>query len=62
MPDQHVLLLPFEQFPKRLHQFKFVIDGHLWVEPPPYASNTVDAGIGYDAKNLVLYLDDTGER
>jgi len=61
VPYQFQLLLPFEQFPKRLHQFKFVIDGDLWVEPPPYASNTVDAGIGYDAKNLELYLDDTRE-
>jgi hypothetical protein len=61
VPYQFQVLLPFEQFPKRLHLFKFVIDGSLWVEPPPYASNTVDAGISYDAKNLVLYLDDTRE-
>jgi hypothetical protein len=33
VPYQFQLLLPFEQFPERLHQFKFVIDGNLWVEP-----------------------------
>ena len=51
-------IVPRRAFSARTHQFKFVLDGHLWVEPPAYASNTVPAAVGAsDAKNLVISLE-----
>jgi hypothetical protein len=51
-------IIPRRAFPARTHQFKFVLDGRLWVEPPAYASNTAPAGVGAsDAKNLVISLE-----
>lgn len=44
------------------HQFKFVIDGHLWVEPPARAGNVVDASTTDPAtRNLVLSFERENE-
>lgn len=51
------LLVPAREFEGEVHQFKFVVDGHLWVEPPWFARNTVPAEGGVaDTKNLLLSL------
>ena len=36
-------------------QFKFVIDGLWWVEPPATASNRIATGFSNNASNLILY-------
>jgi hypothetical protein len=39
-------------------QFKFVINGNLWVEPPDFATNVVAAGVGDpNSRNLVVVFD-----
>src|ERR1700750_114633 len=40
--------VPLSKFKKPISEFKFVIDTHFWLEPPPQASNVVRAGIGID--------------
>jgi hypothetical protein len=64
-PHQFQLLITYSQFAAPEHQFKFVIDDDLWVQPPAFASNVAPAGVGADTYNLVLSLrarpmDDTG--
>jgi len=50
--------VPLSGFPGDYHQFKFVLDQHLWAEPPAFAPNTVPADIGDpDTLNLVIVLD-----
>lgn len=41
---------------KGLHQFKFVVDGDNWVEPPSFAANAQDAGMSNGSKNLTLEI------
>jgi hypothetical protein len=55
-PRQFQLLIPYDLFTRPEHQFKFVIDDDLWVEPPAFASNVAPAGIAGDTYNLVLLL------
>lgn len=47
--------LPRMDFPLDRHEFKFVLNDHLWVEPPAFASNTAPAGVG-DANTLNLLI------
>ncbi|RWP58620.1 hypothetical protein [Mesorhizobium sp.] len=55
------LLVPASEFERDLHQFKFVVDGHLWIEPPWFARNAVPAeGVSGDSKNLLLSLRQEG--
>ena len=56
---QFGLRLPLSTFASVGKQFKFVANGHLWIEPPDFASNVVDAGLGDPTtRNLVLILPD----
>jgi hypothetical protein len=52
---QFGLSLPLSRFAGTGKQFKFVANGHLWIEPPDFASNVADAGWGDPStRNLVL--------
>ncbi len=54
---QFGLSLPMNTFASVGKQFKFVANGHLWIEPPDFASNVVDAGLGDpNTRNLLLIL------
>lgn len=54
--SQFGLWLPLSEIRRGRGQFKFVIDGSLWVEPPAFANNTVDAGVDDpNSRNLVVF-------
>jgi hypothetical protein len=54
-PNVYELRKPLGEFGGRdSWLFKFVVDGTLWIEPPPNASNAVPTGFGNDSFNLAF--------